>query len=524
MPKQEHILAGFHGGINNNSDPKDIQPHDLREADGVSVHKLGRIIGIGAKGSALSGFSNQSIDIEPGYGLHYFSTDYDSSSNNNPEDYLAMYNKTNNKVKFYYRDKNNNGSSPGFLSDEVTFGSAIKPNYYYAEGMLRIGDANLSQDSKWFGYIDSSLYWTNSQGNSANIHDIKKFDNGNQKFQDLNQLTSGDLKLIDITSSNPAAGTIGTVSNKVWLGYILDDGGDWNGNYVFGATVVYKENQEGPITTIYDNYVNKTEKVLSLYNNRLSFQVYLSMGESNTISSSTNHIIGSENRMIGINWYFKEQGEDEWIFLNHTDLQQGGKHFWKVYNSSAETSYGIWAGDTTAQGGFNVRTEGISIWNNETTPNSAISFHDKSDGSGTAWMTDGANSTFDSNDTYNTDTQGYSYKQVYLRVKLDNNNSTTGFDNRYGFLRVWGGASSPLYVSSVNNSLIPLKTGGGSPGGADDTYYVPMTLPSAGTDKEFRVQVLDENFNVIADSGIYRMTIADSGATVPDDYEQQVEI
>jgi len=51
-----------------------------------------------------------------------------------------------------------------------------------------------------------------------------------------------------------------------------------------------------------------------------------------------------------------------------------------------------------------------------------------------------------------------------------------------------------------------------------------MTLPSAGTDKEFRVQVLDENFNVIADSGIYRMTIADSGATVPDDYEQQVEI
>ena len=31
---------------------------------------------------------------------------------------------------------------------------------------------------------------------------------------------------------------------------------------------------------------------------------------------------------------------------------------------------------------------------------------------------DGANSTFDSNDTYNTDTQGYSYKQVYLRVKL----------------------------------------------------------------------------------------------------------
>ena len=80
MPKLEHKILGFHGGINNNS---------------------------GAKGSALSSLNNvASTDIQPGYGLHYFSTDYDSSSNNNPEDYLAIYNKTDNKVKFYYRDKN----------------------------------------------------------------------------------------------------------------------------------------------------------------------------------------------------------------------------------------------------------------------------------------------------------------------------------------------------------------------------------------------------------------------------------
>lgn len=527
MPKQEHQILGFHGGINDNSDPKDIQDIELREADGVSLHKIGKVMVMGNKGAAInSALSGQSMDIEPGYGLHFFSQDYDSGGANRAEDYLALYNKSNNKVRFYYRDKpdadSDGNEEGGLMSNEVVFGGPIKPNYYYGEGMLRISDSTFSQNSKWFGYIDSTLYWTSSNGNTGNKHDIKKFDSGNQKFRDLNQLTNGELKLLDVTSANPPSGTIGNASGKVFLGYMKDDGGDWNGNYIFGATIVYKDDQEGPIATIYDNFVNKTDSVLSLYNNRLSFQVFISIGESSTISSSANHLLGGENRAIGINWYFKEQGEDEWIFLKNTDLQKGGKHFWGVFNATSEGNYGIWAGDTTAQGGFNVRTEGISIWNNETTSNSAISFHDKSDGSGTSWMESGT--------AYNSSTQGKSYSQVYLRIKLDNNNSATGFGaatnetTRYGFLRVWGGAVSPLYVNSVNNSLIPLATGGGSLGSADDVYYVPMTLPGPGTDREFRVEVLDENFNSIADSGIYTMTITNSGAVEPDDYEQEVEI
>ena len=523
MPKLEHKILGFHGGINNNSDPKDIQDIDLVEADGVSVNKVGKLINIGAKGSALPSLNNvASTDIQPGYGLHYFSTDYDSSSNNNPEDYLAIYNKTDNKVKFYYRDKNNNGSSPGFLSNEVVFGSAIKPNYYYAEGMLRISDASHGEASKWFGYIDSTLYWTSTAGNTNNVHDIKKFSDGNQTFTTLNGLTNGLTKLLDISDANPTAAQIGTTAGKVTLGYIKNDGGNWTGNYVFGASVIYKGNQEGPVESIYNNFINKTEEVVALYENRMSFQVYISMGTSNTISSSTNHIIGNENRMIGINWYFKEQGDDEWTFLRHTDLREGGKHYWQIFDATNQGNHGIWSGLTeqttgnNAVSGFNVRTEGISIWNNETTVNNAIAFYDKADGTGTSWMESGT--------SYNTNTEGKSYSQVFLRVKLKNDNSTSGFDNRYGFLRVWGGAVSPLYVSSVNDSLIPLKTGTSPNFNTDSVYYVPFTLPGPGTDREFRVQVLDENFNVVADSGIYTMTISNSGAVAPDEYEQEVEI
>lgn len=248
----------------------------------------------------------------------------------------------------------------------------------------------------------------------------------------------------------------------------------------------------------------------------MSFQVYISMGESNTISSSANHIIGSENRMIGINWYFKEQGDEEWTFLRHTDLREGGKHYWKVFDATNNGNHGIWSGTTTTIDGHITRENGISIWSDESTPGSAIHFSDKDDGTGIDWMNSGT--------SYSSSTEGKSYAQVYLRVKLKNNNSTSGFDNRYGFLRVWGGATSPLYVSSVNDSLIPLKTGTSPNHDTDSVYYIPFTLPGPGTDREFRVQVLDENFNVIADGGIKTMTIADSGAVAPDEYEQEVEI
>ena len=34
---------------------------------------------------------------------------------------------------------------------------------------------------------------------------------------------------------------------------------------------------------------------------------------------------------------------------------------------------------------------------------------------------------------YTSSTEGKSYSNVFLRVKLDNNNSANGFDNRFGF-------------------------------------------------------------------------------------------
>ena len=169
----------------------------------------------------------------------------------------------------------------------------------------------------------------------------------------------------------------------------------------------------------------------------------------------------------------------------------------------------------TDSGGGESVADGVDIWTNSGTPARHIAFTDNaSDTDPGAWEGTGSG----------TSQAGQSYYNVHLRVKLNNSN-ITGFDDRYGFLRVWGGAISPLYVNTVSEAKIPLKTGiGGTPGTDWDTYYIPMTLPGLGTDREFRVQVLDENFTVIADSGIETMTIEQSDKVAPGDYEQEREI
>ena len=94
MPKQEFKILGFHGGINDNTDSKDIRDIDMPEANGVSTSKIGKLIGIGNLDTALTGLAtsdNVAVDIEPGYGLYHFSTDYEDGEANTSEDWLAIY-------------------------------------------------------------------------------------------------------------------------------------------------------------------------------------------------------------------------------------------------------------------------------------------------------------------------------------------------------------------------------------------------------------------------------------------------
>ena len=104
MPKKEQKLLGFHGGINDNTDPKDIQEFELAEATGVDVSRIGRMVGIGdTSGTAI--VAQKDYDLQKGYGLFYYSSDYDSSGNLGTEDWLTYYHVDDNKIYLVTRSE-----------------------------------------------------------------------------------------------------------------------------------------------------------------------------------------------------------------------------------------------------------------------------------------------------------------------------------------------------------------------------------------------------------------------------------
>lgn len=509
MPKQEFQITGFHGGINNNSDPTDISDIELREADGVSVHRLGRIVPIGYQGAPVNAVIQNlgTSSLEPGYGLYYFSTDYDVSGNNESEDWLAFYNKTSDKVRFYYRDKAGGGANPGFISSTLELSMTdIKADFYYADGLLRTGDAKFSQTSKWFGYINSELYWTDisSDGDTTtNLHNITEWANGDQQLKSFDKLNIG-LVIHDSNTEGPNFTDTHNTSNsdagKIILSYWQNDGeGEWNGRYQFGATPVYIGEQEGPISEF--------SKTLNFYDDEVIFQTFIPMGTSATISNNAAHLL-IDDRIIGINYYFKEVGDEDWTFLMNTDLTKGGEHLWKVYDAgssdddaASEKTDGYWEhADATTAGNQGIQIAASITAGSDTTTRNLLFFdsHDGTNGSGFEWMSTPQSGT--------TPRKGKSFANVYLEVVIDNDNRADGFTGRKGFLRVWGGHVSPAYVTDVSLDA------------NQERHFVELTLPGVGNDREFKVQVLDESFTTIADSGIFLIDITDSGKASPSDY------
>ena len=96
MPKQIYKIDQFHGGLNNNSDARDIAENELSTSTDVMVDELGKVTMMG--GNASQGASPIANTIWPGYGLFQFSHDRvdghtSSAGSADPEtgaDYFAL--------------------------------------------------------------------------------------------------------------------------------------------------------------------------------------------------------------------------------------------------------------------------------------------------------------------------------------------------------------------------------------------------------------------------------------------------
>jgi len=162
MPKQLYKITQFHGGLNNNSDPRDIADNELSEATDVMVDKVGKITTLGSFGTHDTVDSNTATNSQ-GRGLFQFSHDRlaaetsGTSAAETGDDYLALTDAATTTVDIWSRSTDNWGT------EEFDLGSAssgFEPSMYAVDGALRVCDGNYANTStsKWFGYIERTNF------------------------------------------------------------------------------------------------------------------------------------------------------------------------------------------------------------------------------------------------------------------------------------------------------------------------------------------------------------------------------
>ena len=162
MPKQIWKIDEFHGGINDNADPRDILNNELAAAENVAVNELGKVRMVGGVTNAhnitnASGGANLDANIVAGYGLFTFSHDMAGAEggtiSETPTDYLALADTSDSGTKI---DISKEGAA--FGANKITVGadSSGEVDFYYVDGALRTSSgvySDFATGTRYFGYV-----------------------------------------------------------------------------------------------------------------------------------------------------------------------------------------------------------------------------------------------------------------------------------------------------------------------------------------------------------------------------------
>ena len=365
--------------------------------------------------------------------------------------------------------------------------------------------------------------------------------------------------LDDCSLANPNTTSV-TGSNRIVIGWWPGDDGTWNGRYYIGISPVYIGNQEGPIS-IPDQFINSGgslvdhDGTIMLNNEKLNLQLFICQSTSATVADNATHLLGGDDRIIGLKLYTRPYSSEKWYLMKNIDLLKGGKHGWSDYNA-ADTATGFLAGTTYAR--FNDDTPGSS---EITMTRSGVGTVDGiTDGSGhtngthtdvelvggtgsgikativitgntmdsVTITTPGAGYTENDELSIPTATIGGSgsphcdentlnYLQEYsictANFEVDLGSAALGTNsdgtNRTGALRINGFQNSPLYVEINLNSAAE-----------QDLTITNAILPSTG-DTTFTFDILDEQWNSIFNYTQVLKVAVYTGATVPEEQEDE---
>jgi hypothetical protein len=284
VPKEVFKIEGFHGGLNSNSDPRDIREIESPSIQDVAIDSVGKIKTLGSfdngnvfhsgitastlastqitLASSASGsddfYNGYSIFITTGQGIGQERkiTDYTGSSKScaispawdspaptsgsgyeirgDGNEISILKNRglftmssdrqldggSANETLIFLHDNANHtidvNDSEGWDTALINMGGSSIPIYYTADGVIRVSDASLTQNSQWFGYISDVRFSSlNAVGPSAAWINAE---------QSLTSPTSGKCLI-----SNPEVGsdTNGINSSaSEYIGNVIQNGTD----------------------------------------------------------------------------------------------------------------------------------------------------------------------------------------------------------------------------------------------------------------------------------------------------------
>ena len=460
MPKQVQKFARFEGGINEGADPRDVSENELAKSDNVTVDDLGKLRLIGKVDSTSVQDYVEGTNIKPGYGLFSYSTDYDADGALNNTDWVAVLNEVDGNVEL----RHTTDGTTALINNAIDLGGDLddtEAQYYFSDGALRVSQANLSKnkDTRWYGFIRQNFYnTTDGKTNSGTpLAEKSAWVSTTADPKSPSEL-SVSLDLHPGETSNPGTSTVGsTAGDKIILSYWTSHNGGWNGVFSFGATFVYKGGAESAM--------DKFAETISATDQKVAFQVVIPVGTSSTLAADFGNGFG-DDRIVGINIYFREFESLDYRLLTKVDLVTGGENHWLKINAATHEYYGVF-------------DSGGSVVINSTGP---------------VKTTEGTE-------------DHWSYAATSLNVVIDND--ADGFTGRRGYVRLYGANTSPLYVNATTNL-------------GDGTVTFPSSVfKNAGPgERVLKAELLDESFNILKESAEVEYTIADSGKEKPPDTTQ----
>jgi hypothetical protein len=158
VPKQTFKIEGFHGGLNSNSDPRDIRDNESPSLKDVAIDSVGKIKTLGSVDSGIN--DSNGIAILQNRGLFVMSSDRQLDAGSGNETLIFCFDSGSNTIDIK--------DSEGWDTAVINMGGAAVPIYYAADGVVRVSDSTLTRTPQWFGYIDDQRFASlNAAGASA---------------------------------------------------------------------------------------------------------------------------------------------------------------------------------------------------------------------------------------------------------------------------------------------------------------------------------------------------------------------